>query len=198
VYAIIQAGGRQVRVEPGQTVLVDGTAAVVDIRTELAAVETYDVMEVADDRVLVSSAPEPGTGTAYIVLIDGTNGNAASRVAGARAIMNTPHFGAASDRSSIYVSDGIRPNYIFRLDAAQPNFPIVGEHRNVPAGAPALSGDGTRLYVTAGQTDADVYELDTGGAALVGVRRDAGAHGGARGLLVMGNDSLCTTRTVAR
>jgi len=152
----------------GDLAVVDSTTGnveTIDISVELDDDRTWDVAEVSNDRVVVSTNPS-SNGFGYIVEVRRDLGNAATRVASDRIIRAAPSFLVSPDQTAVYVSEGFSPNSLYRLDATQANLPIVAEddHGSVSGTElKALSPDGTRIYLGSGQV------LDTSTLTQVGL-----------------------------
>lgn len=133
-------------------------AEVVDLSERLDSDFTWDIAEVAPDRIVVSSSPGSG-GFAYIVEVRRDLGNQATRVADERIIRASPIFAIGSD-GFVYVGEGLSPNSLYKLDADPAGLlPVVLEDDHGEVSGTdnlALSPDGTRIYLRFGQV------LDTG------------------------------------
>lgn len=130
-----------------------GNVETVDLSVELDDDRTWDVVEVATDRVVVSTNPG-SNGFGYIVEVRRDLSNAAQRVASNRIIRASPVFVAAPDETAVYVGEGFSPNSIYRLDASQADMPIVAEDDHGEISGTnhlAISPDGERLYLSTGQ-----------------------------------------------
>jgi K319L-like, PKD domain len=130
-----------------------GSEEVVDLLDLLDDGRTYDVAEVSQDRIVVSSSPG-SNGFAYIVEVLRDQGNQAQRVASNTIIRATPTFASNSGQTFVYVGSGFSPNSLYRLDASDADLPIVLEdnHGSVSGATNlALSPDGARIYLSSGQ-----------------------------------------------
>ncbi|HUF72467.1 MAG TPA: choice-of-anchor B family protein [Gammaproteobacteria bacterium] len=103
-----------------------GVETVIDLISELDDLRTYDIVELAPDRILVSADPNSG-GTAFIVEVRRDLGNAAQRVASERVIRAAPEFAVAPDGDTVFVREGFSPASIYKLDATQANLPLIAE-----------------------------------------------------------------------
>jgi len=232
LYAALQDVGSLGYVDLGS-----GTEQTVDLATLLDHPSTYDVAEVSPDRIVVSASPGSG-GFAYIVEVRRDQGNAAQRVASDRIIRAEPFFAVSNDSSSVYVGEGFSPNSIYKLDASQPDLPIVAEdaHGTINGSRHlSLNASGSLLFTAAGQilettfisqvgqlpaglavaapSGSTVYVAELGSNAIgvydSGTLRRIGERALpcallsitrlapiADGVIVLGDDLLCATRTV--
>lgn len=135
--------------------VVDGIAAVVDLSAELGDERTWDIAEVSPNRIVVSANPSSsGLGLSFIVEVRRDLGNTATRVGSDIPIRKVPVFAVSADQLAVYIGEGPSPLSLFKLDAAQPDLPLVLEDTIVPVSGTnnlSLSPDGTRIYLASGQ-----------------------------------------------
>lgn len=103
-----------------------GVETVVSLLAELGDQRTYDTVEVAPGRILVSADPN-SNGIAFIVAVRRDLGNAAQRVASNRVIRAAPEFAVAPDGNTVFVREGFFPASVYKLDAAQADLPLIAE-----------------------------------------------------------------------
>ncbi|MEM8706822.1 MAG: trypsin-like serine protease [Actinomycetota bacterium] len=162
-------------VDDGATILaaVNGTGEVVEVSTatntitsridllaELGDDATYDVVEIADDDVLVTAGPGSG-GFAWVVRYDRADpAGTKRRVASNRIIRAGPRiFADGGDR--VAIGEGFSPNSMYILDVTDADAPIVAEDSHASVGGTTISAiDSARglVYTTGG----DLVSLSDG------------------------------------
>lgn len=114
---------------------------------------TYDVMEVAPDRLLVTSSPS-SSGFAWVVQILLDQDEPMMRVANERIVRASPVIAATRHDEFAYIGEGFSPNSLYKLSLLTPEAPIVLEdaHGSVSGTSQlTLSEDGRRIALFGGQ-----------------------------------------------
>ena len=133
--------------------LADMSYTTVDLGLASGDDRTYDVEEVAPDKLLVTSSPG-SNGSAFVVLLELDQGNALTRVAGGRSVRASPIIEVDRDNQFAYVGEGFSPNSLYKLDIGQNDVPLILEddHGDISGSdQPVLKADGSRIHLTSGQ-----------------------------------------------
>ena len=126
-------------------------AAVFDLSALMGSTQTYDIVELAPHRLLVSAAPDSGD-LAYLVELDPQDPNSAHRVEGEIAYHGAL-FHRGVDGKTLYIADAYTNGFIYRHEIAGTSLPLrqsgdpygIGD---IPLSR--MSPDGTRLYLQNG------------------------------------------------
>ncbi len=123
------------------------------VAPELGSSIAFDVAEAAPGVVFVSGDPG-SSGFSYVVRVDRNAGDAVSRAAGGRIIRARPELLPSADGTRLYVGEGFSPNSLYKLDATDPEAPIILEDQHGSVGGTdrmSLSPDGARIFLRSGQ-----------------------------------------------